>query len=291
MNAGTHPPRARPQNQGQGSVASLLSRRHGLVVLTLFALVAGGAVVALAALYRVPRASDIGQPVPAAVLRKLEHVPSATWNAVGVRNAAPLQKLRTPVAGAPTVFFVGGEYCPYCAAMRWPLAVALSRFGNLTQVVYMDSSASDQYPNTPTFAFARRSFSSPLISANLLELYNRRGHEILHLDIMQSRILNAYDVPPFTVPGGETRPIPFLLIGGRYLWVSAPYSPSMLHGYSWDGVVSAIRSGHGSLAQAVLANANVFTAAICGVDNNRPSQVCTQRSIQLAEKVLNSIAP
>lgn len=291
MKVDTQPPQTKSQNHGHGRVAPLVSPRRGLVGLFLFVLVTAGAVVTLWTLHHVPRASDMGQPVPAAVLRKLERVPSATWNAVGVRDAAPLQKLRTPVAGAPTVFFVGGEYCPYCAAMRWPLAVALSRFGNLTQVVYMYSSASDQYPNTPTFAFTRRSFSSPLISANLLELYNRRGHEILHLDIMQSRILNAYDVPPFTVPGGESRPIPFLLIGGRYLWVSAPYSPSMLHGYSWDGVVSAIRSGHGSLAQAVLENANVFTAAICGVDNNRPSQVCTQRSIQLAEKVLNSIAP
>jgi hypothetical protein len=27
------------------------------------------------------------------------------------------------------VVFVGAEYCPYCASERWPLVMALSKFG------------------------------------------------------------------------------------------------------------------------------------------------------------------
>src|SRR5215471_17073708 len=31
--------------------------------------------------------------------------------------------------GKPEMLYIGAEYCPYCAAMRWSMAVALSRFG------------------------------------------------------------------------------------------------------------------------------------------------------------------
>ena len=31
--------------------------------------------------------------------------------------------------GKPEILYVGAEYCPYCAAERWAMVVALSRFG------------------------------------------------------------------------------------------------------------------------------------------------------------------
>ncbi len=34
--------------------------------------------------------------------------------------------------GKPEVLFVGAEFCPFCAAERWPLIVALSRFGHFS---------------------------------------------------------------------------------------------------------------------------------------------------------------
>ena len=40
--------------------------------------------------------------------------------------------------GKPGIFYYGAEYCPYCAAERWPVVVALSRFGtwsNLQQTI------------------------------------------------------------------------------------------------------------------------------------------------------------
>jgi len=32
------------------------------------------------------------------------------------------------------VVYIGAEYCPYCAVERWPLIVALNRFGTLTNL-------------------------------------------------------------------------------------------------------------------------------------------------------------
>ena len=34
------------------------------------------------------------------------------------------------VGSKPIVVYIGADYCPNCAFMRWPLTVALLRFGN-----------------------------------------------------------------------------------------------------------------------------------------------------------------
>src|SRR5215469_5182042 len=46
--------------------------------------------------------------------------------------------------GKPEMLYIGAEYCPYCAAMRWSMAVALSRFGALSTPLHgIHSSSSD----------------------------------------------------------------------------------------------------------------------------------------------------
>ena len=50
-------------------------------------------------------------------------------------NPAPIIKVTGPALtsnGKPEMLYIGAEYCPYCAAMRWSMAVALSRFGTLS---------------------------------------------------------------------------------------------------------------------------------------------------------------
>ena len=39
----------------------------------------------------------------------------------------------TGPSGSPELFYYGAEYCPYCAAERWSVVIALSRFGTLQQ--------------------------------------------------------------------------------------------------------------------------------------------------------------
>ena len=48
--------------------------------------------------------------------------------------ATPLQQVAAPsppltIDGKPAIVFVSEESCPFCAAERWPLVVALSHFG------------------------------------------------------------------------------------------------------------------------------------------------------------------
>ena len=39
---------------------------------------------------------------------------------------------RLTVNGTPEVLYMGADYCPFCAATRWGLVLALMRFGNFT---------------------------------------------------------------------------------------------------------------------------------------------------------------
>src|SRR5271166_6919650 len=88
------------------------------------------------------------------VTRQLSTVPVSTLNAVGHGSGvAPLIPTKGQPAlisgGKPEILYVGAEYCPYCAAERWALTVALSRFGTFSNLHLIHSSNADIYPNTP----------------------------------------------------------------------------------------------------------------------------------------------
>ena len=72
-------------------------------------------------------------------------VPASTLNAVGAGtfngkvqtitgNPAPLTS-----GGKPELLYIGAEYCPYCAANRWAMIVALSRFGTFSGLATVHS--------------------------------------------------------------------------------------------------------------------------------------------------------
>ena len=75
------------------------------------------------------------------------------------------------------------------------------------------------------------------------------------------------------MPRSKAGGIPFFLVGGRYMWSGSPFSPALLAGQSQDAIAAALTSGAGRAAQAILANANPLTAAICAVDGNEPASV------------------
>src|SRR5262249_48840261 len=85
-------------------------------------------------------------------------------------NGAPLLK-----DGKPLVLYLGAEYCPFCAAERWAMVVALSRFGTFSGLTITHSSSTDTYPKTPTFSFHGASYTSTYLSFDGVET---RGNEL-----------------------------------------------------------------------------------------------------------------
>src|ERR1700734_3986884 len=73
--------------------------------------------------------------------------------------------------GKPELLFLGGEYCPYCAAERWAMVNALSRFGTFTGLTTTHSSTSDVYPDTPTFTFDKATYKSSYLDFSSVEEY------------------------------------------------------------------------------------------------------------------------
>jgi hypothetical protein len=254
-------------------------------------LVAVVIIIALSSINTPNVSAQNGKPVPASVLSQLTSIPASIWNPIGIQNSTQPAVARPLALNAPTVVFIGGEYCPYCAATRWSLTIALSRFGTFSGVKYMHSSPTDYYPNTPTVSYYGGHYHSPYFKTDLVEEYNRQGLPLQKLTAAEAKLLATYDVPPYVpsnTPQG-TYPIPFILIGGHYLWISAVYPPSALTGLSWSAILGDVRSGQGTIADAILANANELTAAICRSDGNQPASVCSQSSIQTAESLLPNL--
>jgi len=225
------------------------------------------------------------------VLASIASVPSATFAAVGTpASVVPPTSLRgdAPILrgadGRPIVTYVGAEYCPYCAAERWALAVALSRFGTFTNLSGTQSSGSDVFPNTQTLSFYRSTYSSPYLTFDAVEEASNRqaggSYQTLQQPTAAQRALVArYD------PAGS---IPFLDIANRYVTTGASYSPQVLQALTRAQIAQQLKNPKSAVAQAIDGAANQITAAICAVTGNQPASVASTPTIAAIEKTLGA---
>ncbi|MGC8533118.1 MAG: DUF929 family protein [Candidatus Parvarchaeum sp.] len=70
---------------------------------------------------------------------------------VKVNGSSELKLPLLTYNGKPTFVYMGAQGCPFCAGMRWAIIVALSRFGNFSNLFYDRSATNDG--NVPTFTF------------------------------------------------------------------------------------------------------------------------------------------
>jgi Domain of unknown function (DUF929) len=182
-------------------------------------------------------------------------------------------------AGKPEVLYLGGEYCPFCAAQRWAMVNALSRFGTFSGLTTTHSSSTDTDPNTPTYTFYKSTYKSDYITFTPVEEYtNYRignssstnvGYQTLQTPTAaQQALAQAYN------PSGS---IPFMDLGNKYVQVGnlSPLTPTLLAGKSWAQVAAAMNDPSSKLGQAEIGNANYMTAGICKLTNNLPATACT----------------
>ena len=85
----------------------------------------------------------------ASVVSGVTSVPASTLDKVGTGSGAVTAKPTTisgsalTANGKPEVLYMGAEYCPYCAAERWAMIVALSRFGTFSGLATVHSAAAN----------------------------------------------------------------------------------------------------------------------------------------------------
>jgi Domain of unknown function (DUF929) len=273
-------------------------------------LLAGGAIVVVVAVVLAlvllqggngsPGSSASASPGPtgtelASVVGTVTSVPAATLDKVGAGSASSLPSSISGSAltsgGKPEVLYVGAEYCPYCAAERWAMIVALSRFGTFTGLTTTRSAAADgagnsePYPNTPTWTFHGARYTSKYLTFTSVEEYTNVPDKstgnytpLQSLTSEQQALLTKYD-------SAYQGSIPFQDFGNKYLSVGASYDPAVLSGLTWSQIATDLHSPTSAAGKAVLGAANYLTAAICGLTKDAPATACTPTVRALRAKI------
>ncbi|MHB1710069.1 MAG: DUF929 family protein [Acidimicrobiales bacterium] len=239
---------------------------------------------------------------PPAVLNSLAGVPASIFNSVGV--TAPATGLTPPAVftgqpplhehGKPEVLYVGAEYCPFCAAERWPLVLALSRFGTFRALDDMTSSANSVFPSLSTFSFFHSSYASPYVAFNGIEVYsdiagaNGVFTQISILTPGERALLDRYGSASHTVLCGPTGSgsYPLVDVGNSVIAATSGFSPATIVGHSQSSIVDSLYNRRSTVGRAIVASANYLTAGICSVTGWQPSSVCTSKGVRAAAQAL-----
>jgi len=222
-------------------------------------------------------------PLPASVASNVTGVPPSALASVGkgsvlTFNPAPITKVTGPPLtsnGKPEMLYIGAEYCPYCAATRWSMAVALSRFGTLSTPLHgIHSSSSDVYPNTATLTFYKTGYNSKYLVFTPVE------NETINRTLLQPTTAQQNQVWARYEPDASQRGYPFISFGNKYVLKTPIYDPAVLKGLTWSQIAADLHDPSSPVAQGVLGGANYITAAICKMTNNQPASVCAAPSIK-----------
>jgi hypothetical protein len=232
----------------------------------------------------------------ASVVAKVTSVPASTLNTVGEGGGAVTNKPATipgsalTSGGKPEMLYMGAEYCPYCAAERWAMIVALSRFGTFSGLATVHSSSTDVYANTPTWTFAHATYTSQYLAFTSVEMETNvptsaGGYTSLQTPTAaETALLDKYDAAPY-VASADAGSIPFVDFGNKYLIIGASYSPQVLSKLSWSTIATDLSNPSSPVAKAVDGTANYITAAICKMTGNQPASACTATVQSLESKL------
>lgn len=273
-------------------------------------LLAGGAILAVVAVVltfvlikaeskpaAAPPADGPAGAALATVVKDLTGVPASTLDAVGAGSLSgdgvgragtsgggyliPVSGSPLTAGGKPEVLYVGAGFCPYCAAARWPLIVALSRFGTFSglntsrSATVSGSGQQEPYPATPTWTFHGSRYTSRYLAFTAVELTTSipdpRTGGYTGLDTLtpaEQELSARYD---------SAGSIPFIDIGNAYVQMSTltPFGPQDLQDLTWSQIAGALHDPSSTLAKGIDGSANYLTAAICGLTANQPASACT----------------
>ncbi len=294
-----------PQQKGRRNVPIQAAppRRFNPTVLTIGAV--GVVVVIVVALvivkvtgssYNPNAIAPVDSTASSTVVSAVTSVSPSVMDAVGVPSS---QVVSTPsvakgqsalkIGGKPGGFAVLAEFCPYCAAMRWPLAVALSQFGTFSGLKETTSTPWDVYPATPTLSFLGAKYTSNYINFQLVEEEsNDTGpsgagrHIITPLDAQQKQLWSKYSAHFGLTSTG----FPFIDFGNKVFDTGPLYNPQNLAGLTQEEIASKLSNPKDPLSQVIVGSANYFTAAICSMTGNQPASVCSISAVTKAAHTL-----
>lgn len=194
---------------------------------------------------------------------------------------------RLSLHGKPDVLYVGAEWCPFCAAQRWALAVALGRFGNLAHLdlTWSSDAVGEAYPRTATLSFVHATFASPYINFEAVETETRTHQPLQSLSARQQAIFSKYDQNSYLPANQPGYPgsIPFLDVGNRYFQAGSNFLPGILSGLTQASIAAGLSVSNNPVTQDIVGAANKITADICTLTNAQPTTVCHAPAVTAIE--------
>jgi len=246
-------------------------------------------------------------PAPASLVTSLATIPASIFDSVGTdAQPAPFTVTahQTPLVskGKPEFIYEGGEFCPYCALMRWSMIAALSRFGTFSGLKLMSSATTDG--DIPTFSFVGATYTSKYVTFTPYESEDRLQQPLQTPPSYVDKLYAKYDgngaTPAAPFNPSSSAGIPFLDIGNKYVAAGDPSAMAAIfaqYGVLDNGgpgraaIVAALRDpssqvGTTIYAKVFVAQANYISAAICSLDGGKPASVCSSPGVEAASKVL-----
>jgi hypothetical protein len=246
----------------------------------------------------------------AAYVRAITTIPASVFNHIGIdRQPEPftITKDQPDLTwnGLPRFVYEGGEFCPYCAMMRYSLVAALSRFGTFAGLKETESGGHGD-GQIPTFSFLGSTYKSRYLVFSPYEAEDREEppQPLQQVPPDVAGLIAKYDgngdnpAKPFNP--GATAGIPFLDLANRYVSSGDPFpfaslwqsgGPLYNGGPGRQEIANGIRSPTSTIGKYIdgalfIAEANYISAAICSVDGGAPIAVCRSRGVVAASRVM-----
>lgn len=184
-------------------------------------------------------------------------------------TAAPLQ-----ANGKPEVLYLGAEFCPICAAERWALVIALSKFGTFSDLGQIRSANRDG--NIATLDFYGSHYTSPYLTFTPVEVETNQptgptSYKPLQAPTAAQQALWQNMEAQF----GQQTGFPFVDIGGKYLLATSQVTPSTLSGLNWTQISNDIGNNTSPVGAAIDASAGALVKYICGITGGKPAATCS----------------
>ena len=244
------------------------------------------------------------RPASPALVHEISSVPVSVFDAVGVNIPSafagdkPIVISNQPPLAlggrTPTMMYYGAEYCPFCAAQRWGMAVALARFGTWSGLNTTASGLLDGDFSTLSFRSAKLhsryiNFVPVESCTNIVDpgATGCSGYRPLQSLNRPEQVVVAKYASSSFVPGNtQGIAFPYVDVDNKVLYSGSTYEPTVLTGLSQAQIAGGLTQPGNPVTQSIVGTANYISASICASDGGAPAQVCDSPGVKAADSAL-----
>jgi hypothetical protein len=200
--------------------------------------------------------------------RRKKPMPSTKYSKI-IGKFVEVSKEMTRRNGKLLVFFMGAEHDPFCAAERWAIVRALSKYGQWSGLKQTMSAARDEsFLNLPTYDLTEATYTSSHVEFVAREIKDREFKPLQKLLKTEDKILRKYN---------PEKNIPFLLVGGRFMQLEAGFSPKIFIGHTFRQTETELKKIESEIRKTIDEEANIISALLCV--SGLPSELCKETGV------------